>query len=250
MFSSARKAGILAEAAANLRKREPVANGSRFGRDPSREPELVFKAKDDARVPAGARAPSESSAAVAGSEQQSWWQWVDARIAACLAAHGEEVGEAVGDFCGQQVAALKRELELLRRELATVRDEVAVKNGLRDLQNEVAAARSEAPKVPALAARLEARQERLAREVETTKEKLSRVRTNQCITDYRLRKLSESAATRAQALELKIERTSFQMRELDPSAAETLRTFATETLKSTRQDETLWVLPGPTAGTA
>jgi predicted RNase H-like nuclease (RuvC/YqgF family) len=146
-------------------------------------------------------------------------------------------------------------LELLRRELATVRDEVAVERGLRDLRSEIEDARAQVPKLPAIAARLEAGQERLRREIETTQGKLSRVRTNQCITDYRLAELRKATERRSTALELKIETTvsSFEMREVHPAARAGLRAFAAETLKGTRDDGKLWLFdpnPRPRAGAA
>jgi hypothetical protein len=241
MFTSAQRQGILAEARANIAKHDRTSS-SRF--------DLVYKTKDDARAPAGddGRASSERSAAVASGSELPWWEWVDRRIEACLEAHDESVGTQVGDFCGPQFMAMKRELELLRREVTQLREQVGLERGLRDLRSEVEDARAQVPKLPAIVEGFERRQERLQREVETTKNKLSRVRVNQSMTDYRLSQLSEATAARSTAIETKIETTvsSFQMREVHPDARAALRDFAAETLKGNR-GETIWHFdPGPT----
>jgi predicted RNase H-like nuclease (RuvC/YqgF family) len=180
-----------------------------------------------------------------------WWQWVDTRIDARLEAHGESVGEALGDFCGPQFAAMKRELELLRREVVQLREQVGLERELKELRSEVGQARGEIPKVPAIVEQLEAKQARLKRELETTREKLKNMRVDQAIASYRLAELDKATAKRAKALELKVETTSFAMREIDPGAAAALRDFATKTLESARRDEKVWVFdPSPAAGTA
>lgn len=102
-FTSAQRDEILAEARANLAKRNPS----------SRQPELVYKARDNGAVPSERRT---STAAASGSSELPWWQWVDERIARSLEAHGEEIGTAIGDFCGPQFAALKRQIQLLERD--------------------------------------------------------------------------------------------------------------------------------------
>jgi hypothetical protein len=242
-FSEAQKAGIEAEARANVAKlhsaeREPA---------PSRQPELVYKTHVNDSPPA--RSPFQRSTSVAsGSSELPWWQWVDERIAACLEAYGEEIGTAIGDFCGPELAAMRREIKLLQRELVQLREQIAVERGLKALREEVEVARRVVPKVPALVEQLEAGQDKLRRELKTTNDKLSRVRVNQCMTDYRLSELRKETEARAAGMELKIESSSFVMRDIHPDARAALRDFAAEAVKNT---ETLWVFdPGATAGTA
>jgi hypothetical protein len=245
MFTSAQRQGILAEARANIAKRHDRTLSSS-----SRQPELIYKKREDAAV---ASAPSQRGASVASETEQAWWQWVDARIEAALEAHGEVVGEALGDFCGPQFAAQKGELELLRREVTQLREQVGLERGLRELRSEVEEARGQVPRLPEIVGQFKTEQARLQREVETTREKLKNLRVNQCLADRRLSQLSKATEARASAMEMKIQTTvsSFEMREVHPDAAATLRDFAAGALASHRRDERiLFVDPGPTAGTA
>jgi len=171
-FTSAQRQTILAEARANIAKRETASSRRSEG--------LVYKTNHDAAV-GSARAPSERRSAVASSEL-SWWEWTTRHVDACLTAAAEEWGGVLG----QELDAIQHELQLLRRELATVRDEVAVERGLRDLRTKIETASAQVPEVPALVAGLEKEQERLRREVETVKSKVTRVRTNQILADGRL----------------------------------------------------------------
>jgi hypothetical protein len=67
-----------------------------------------------------------------------------------------------------------------------------------EVRSEVEEARNEVPKLPAVAARLEAEQARPERELDATKKKLGRRRVNQSVTDYELRELrKETAAAKA-----------------------------------------------------
>jgi hypothetical protein len=227
MYSAAERQRILGEARKNISKHE-------------------LSKDDDAVV--------ERSAAAASGSEQAWWQWVDARIAACLEEHGESVGTAMGDFCGPQFAALKRELEVTRDEVRVLREQVGLARELAGLRAEVAQAKSEVPKLPAIAQRLEEGQARLQRELTKTKEKLGRVRVDQSVADFKLRELDKATAARSKSLEMKIETTTqkFEMSAtLHPDAAAALRSFATETLKGARQDEKIWVFdPSPAAGAA
>jgi septation ring formation regulator EzrA len=167
--------------------------------------------------------------------------------------------ERIGEEAKSEVALLRNELGLARRELDTLRAEVGLERGLRALQSDVEQARSEIPKVPAIVShleagvsQLEAGQERLQREMKTSKDKLTRVRTNQCIADYRLSELRKATEARAREIQMKFETTvsSFTMREIHPDAGAVLRDFAAEALKG-HQGETIWHFdPGPTAGTA
>jgi len=136
----------------------------------------------------------------------------------------------------------------LQREIVQLREQVGLERGLKDLRDQIATAKSEVPKVPSLVQRLEESQAKVLGEIARTRDTLKRVRVDQSLTDRRLSKLSEATAARSTALELKIERTSFQMREIDPAAGATLRDFAAEALKGTQRDEKIWVLSGSMAG--
>ena len=243
-YTPEQRHAILAQSRAILAEKNAPAAEART--QPS---DLVYKRRDDAAVEPSARASSERSTSVAsGSSELPWWQWVDERIAACLEAYGEEIGTAIGDFCGPELAAMRREIKLLQRELVQLREQIAVERGLKALREEVEVARRVVPKVPALVEQLEAGQDKLRRELKTTNDKLSRVRVDQSMIDYRLSELRKETEARAAGMELKIETSSFVMREVPPAARAALRDFANEAVKNT---ETLWCFdPGPTAGTA
>jgi hypothetical protein len=194
--------------------------------------------------------PSERSTSVASGSELSWWQWVDARIEACLEAHNEAVGTAMGEFCGPQVAALRRQIELLEREVTQLREQVGLERGLAALREEVEEARKEVPKLPAIAERLETGQARLQRELKRTQDRVTRVRVNQSMTDFKLDELSKATAKRAAGLEMKIETSvsAFAVGDIHPAAASALHDFAAEAINN---GKTIWRFdPGPTAGAA
>jgi chromosome segregation ATPase len=236
-FSAAQRDEILDQS------RELLRRTAHIGGQQHREVEIIYKRRDDALVD---HAPSERSTS-AGSEL-SWAEWVDQRIAACLEPLYESVGTAMGEYVGQQVAALKRQIELLEREIVQLREQFAIERGLRDLRSEVEAARAEVPKLPAIMGRFEKEQEGLRREVEKQKARLNRARADQSMTDYRLSELQKSAKARATEIEMKLETASFTMREVHPNAKAALRDFAAETFN---KRETLWRFdPGPAADAA
>ena len=55
------------------------------------------------------------------------------------------------DEAEDRISAVRRALELRRREFTVLREQVGLERGLRDLRVEVAEARSEVPKFPAIA---------------------------------------------------------------------------------------------------
>jgi hypothetical protein len=174
-FTQTQRASILAEARANVAKRESTS---------SRQPELVYKTRTNAAP--SARVPSERSAAVASGSSEVWWQWVDKRIDAGLEAAAEGMGQAVGEFHDEamrEIAALKRELDLTRDEVRVLREQLGLSRELAGLRSDVAQARAEVPRMPAIAAKLQSGQERLERELEATKKKLTRARADQFMTD-------------------------------------------------------------------
>jgi ABC transporter substrate binding protein len=222
-FSPAQRQAILAEARAHIAKRETAS---------PRQSEIVYKRRDNAAVGSSpARAPSERRTA-AGSSELPWWEWVERCVDARLEAAAEGMGQVLGEFHDEalrEVAALKRELDLLRQELTVLREQVGLERGLRALRSDVEQARAEVPKIPQISERLEQGQERLRRELETITSKVTRMRTNQCITDYRLAELRKATEARAAGFEVKLESTvaSFTMH---PDAGAALRDFAAATL--------------------
>jgi chromosome segregation ATPase len=157
----------------------------------------------------------------------AWWEWVDRRMDYRLDAMTEATGQVLCQFRAEardEVDIAKRELALLRRELTVLREEVGLERGLRDLRDEVEEARAKIPKFE----RLEAKQARLQCELDATKNKLNRLRTEQSITDYglsELRKKTEAAARAAVQVDVEFETARFTTT-LHPDAAAALRQFA------------------------
>jgi outer membrane murein-binding lipoprotein Lpp len=233
-FTTAQREGILAEARANLSKKTTEVRTRT-------SPEIVYKTHVNAPP-----ARDERTTPVASGAEVPWWEWVERCVDGRLTATVEGIGQAAGELHDEalrSIATLKRELDQLRQEVTALREQVGLERGLRDLREQVDQARSEVPKVPALVAGLEKGQARLRREVAATKDKLTRVRTNQCITDYRLGELRKATEARAAGMEMKIETSisAFVMREVHPDAGAALRDFATEALKDNR---TLYTLAG------
>jgi chromosome segregation ATPase len=230
---SMRREEILHQAHANLAGKHERPSSS------TREFELIHKTRDDALI--------ERSATATSASEQPWQEWVSDFVYVVLAEFAEDASKWLEE--------VRREQELLRREIAQVREQLDGERGLRDLRTEIEQARSEVPKLPTVVQRLEESQARLLGEVERTNKKLGKVRVNQSMTDYRLAELSKTAKAHAASLEMKIEKTSasFQMNAMHPDAAATLKSFATEALKGTRDDGKLWLFdpnPGTAAGSA
>jgi hypothetical protein len=253
-FSSAQRQQILSEARRNIAARANVAERESASSHRPEIPGVIYKTRvDDARS-RSARALSERSAAAESRSELPWWEWVDQRLEARLEAVYEGVGTAIADYCGPQVAALKRELELVRQEFAVLQQQVGLASGLKALREEVDRAVASVPRVPALVEQLEAGQAELKRELKATKDKLTQTRVNQTMHDYRLSELDKATKAHAAGLEMKLETTvsSFTMRESHPDARAALRNFADEALKGHR-GETIWLFdpnPRPRAGAA
>jgi chromosome segregation ATPase len=203
--------------------------------------------------------PSFKTAQIIAEAEMTWCEWVDARMDNRFDTYSEAVGKVLGEFraqarehCNREIEIVKRELELTRRELNILREEVGLERGLRDLRSEVAKARKQVPKVPSIAARLEAQQTRLQRELDATKQKVSRLRVDQSITDHGLSELGKQMATAKAAasieMELETSSTHFVMRNIDPAAAKALREFASQVIDA-RDGGAVW-LSDPVAGTA
>jgi peptidoglycan hydrolase CwlO-like protein len=121
---------------------------------------------------------------------------------------------------------------------------------LHDLQSEVAEARKQVPKLPAIVDEFDAGQTDLEAENRELKDKFGKLRVQQSITNYELRELRKQAQASAGAsIEMEFESRSahFQMKATHPDAAKALKEFATGIING-QADGTLW-LPGP-AGSA
>jgi hypothetical protein len=148
------------------------------------------------------------------------------------------------------------ERESLRREIALLRERIELDRGLKALQSEVATARADIPKLPAIVSQLQAettvaREEAdrkvtaLERELVATKKRLNRSRVDQSVMSHNLAELqrAQTAAAKTEIVEIETNTTRFTMK-LNPEAANTMRQFAQSCLDS---DE-VWI--GPPAGSA
>jgi hypothetical protein len=132
-------------------------------------------------------------------------------------------------------SALRREAELLRREFSILREEVALQRGLRDLRDEVEEACEQVPKIPAIADRLtaeqkhlEAEQARLERELAKTKDRVGKLRVDQSVTDFSLKKLEEAQQPVVELKFVTEDGCCFSLKDAHPDAIETWRKFAHE----------------------
>lgn len=156
----------------------------------------------------------------------------------------------------QEDAVTRYEIGLVRRELAMLREELGLERGLKTLHEEIATARAEIPKVSAIEARidaeqsrLEAEQERLGRELAKTKERLSKLRVNQSIADYKISGLGKQiAAPKAPVVALEVETSvsRFVLRDIHPDAAQALRDFAAQVIDA-RDGAPIWLSPAGSA---
>ena len=171
----------------------------------------------------------------------AWAAWVDDRITAAIDVNNEAVGQALGEYCGQQIAPLKREIELLRREVTQLREHVELERGLKELRTVVDAARRQVPNFPKIVERLEAGQSRLRREVADAKEKLGDLRVDASLTNHRLAELGTARAvdkSKLDELRQANEATTakidaiFPMHKIHPAAAASLRDYAADALKT------------------
>jgi hypothetical protein len=128
--------------------------------------------------------------------------------------------------------------ELLRRELAVLQKEIGLERAVRALHDEVEVAKSEIPQVPAIEARIDGRlsemaaeQKRLQDELQKTKNRVSKMRVNQSITEYSLKEsLKELQRAQKPVVELRFESVDgqFTMRDMHPDAAAAWRRFVRE----------------------
>ena len=232
MYTAAERQKILSEAHTNIaaKKRERTTSSSARGF------ELVQKTREDALVERSAAATS------AGSEHQSWQEWVSDFVYARIAEFAEDAGKQTVRWLDE----IRREQKLLEREVVQLREQLAIERGLASLRDEVADARAQVPKVPELVERLETQQARFKSELEKTQKRVSRVRVDQSIAAHRLADLAKETKKQTANVEMQIEHTvaSFKA-EIHPEAAATLRKFATETLKGTQHEkDKIWIFEG------
>jgi hypothetical protein len=148
------------------------------------------------------------------------------------------------------------EYDLLRRELAVLRGDVGVERGLQALQDAIAVAKSEVPKLPDIEARVEAKlsemvtaQSCLRGELQKMKDRLSRMRVDQSVADYKLSEfMREQAAAPKTEIEFETSTSRFVMRDISPAAARALREFAAQVIDA-RDAGPIW-LSDPAAGSA
>jgi hypothetical protein len=272
-FTPEQRQAILAEACANLAGHVPAAqcrektaarmSGSaivyktRVAKDddgPGSRTAHEVRANDDSA--SVERTPCSRNVTAKDASKMPWTDWVDAYVEDRLDAYSRDVGQVIGtkaretrEPLEEENRVLKREFELLRREFTILKHEVGLERGLRELRDEVAEARKQVPKFPAIASRLEAEQVRLQHELDATKKKLSNLRVDQSITNYNfgeMRKQMDASAGASVELEFESRSSHFQMKANHPDAARALK-FAARIING-EVDGTIW-LPGP-AGTA
>ena len=143
----------------------------------------------------------------------------------------------------QDINVLRRELELLRREFTVLQEQVGLERGLRDLRDEVAEARKQMPKVPAIEQRLRAEatiarvdigveQSKLRHDLEATKRTVSVLRARHSNTDFNLGRFMRSMRG-IQTNEIEYESASERLvirQRVHPDAARALREFAAKVI--------------------
>jgi hypothetical protein len=256
MFTQAHAQRVMAQARVILAN-EKRDRASAHDRSSAPKLDLVFKTRDDAQLPADdadddddtARARSVS---VASGSELPWQEWVESFVDDRLLAAVDQIGKEAGELLDE----LRRELRLLQREIVQVREQLGLARELKELRGQIETAKNQVPKLPELMSGLKQDQTRLQREVARTKEKVSKLRADQSIADFKLNELRKATAARSTAIEAKVETTvsTFRMQQIDPDAAAALKSFATATLESSqRNDGKLWLFdpnPGPAAGSA
>jgi hypothetical protein len=214
---------------------------------------LVHKtrmARDDDFAEPATTTRAVTAPAATSSEQQPWWEWVqehvDYRFNVLSEACGTALGEMTRDLWDQAKkadASLKADVKLLRREIALLREEVKAERGLHELNRQVAEARAEMPKLPAIEARLRgeasiarvdigAEQAKLRAELETTKRTVSVLRARSTNLNSNLSQFMRGVQD-VQTNEIEYESAEQRMiirRKIHPEAAEALREFASKVI--------------------
>jgi hypothetical protein len=146
-----------------------------------------------------------------------------------------EEAKAAREQQEEKDALARYEIGVVRRELATLREEVALERGFQVLKAEIAVAKAEIPRLPEIEARVDAKQSKLAaeqkrleQELAKQKDRLGRLRVDQSVTAFSVKKLEEA---RKPIVELKFvteDGCCFSLKDAHPDAIETWRKFAHE----------------------
>lgn len=125
------------------------------------------------------------------------------------------------------------EVDLLKREVAVLREQIGLQKELEELRKQVVVAKSEIPSVPAIEARVDAKQRQIAAEQEHLKEELvkqkdriGRLRVDHSLTDYRLSTFMEEQETGKADIQFEVNTSRFTLRDIHPEAAQALKDFA------------------------
>ena len=148
-----------------------------------------------------------------------------------LERHAKELRD---EIAVKGAAMAQGEEDALRREVAALREQIGLQRELESLRAQVAVAKAEIPQVPAIEARLNGEQaelkrelDRQARELAKQKDRLGKLRVDQSMTDFSLKKL-ERAQQPVVELKFVTEDGQFTMRDMHPDAAAAWRRFARE----------------------
>jgi chromosome segregation ATPase len=149
-----------------------------------------------------------------------------------LERHAKELRD---EIAVKRAALAQDEGDALRREVAALREQIGLQRELESLRAQVAVAKAEIPKVPAIEARIDAElathkaeQKRLEGELAKTKDRVGKLRVDQSVTDFSLKKLEQ---TQQPVVELKFvteDGCCFSLKDAHPDAIETWRKFAHE----------------------
>ena len=146
------------------------------------------------------------------------------------------------EILGMTVSEIRREMRThveaavgkFEREIAVLQKELALERGFQALKAEIAAAKGEIPRVPEIEARVNAshaelkrEQGRLQRELARTKDRVSKMRVDQSITDHELQKHIKQSAPVVE-LHFQTSQNSFVVRDLHADAAAAWRDFCND----------------------
>ena len=197
---------------------------------------LTYKVNHDARV-SGSWAIAPPKAAPV--QQSAWWEWVKTHVDREIDALREATGQALAMKAGEVRAALSAEIDLIKRQVAQLRAEFDADRGIKALQAEIAAARASVPKLPAIAADLEAEQAamrkeiaRLTRELTAAQTRITNVHVELSQTRYDLSKLESKTPKPVVTVTLSTPQSSFVVRDDDPGASAAWQRFLENVVQS------------------
>jgi len=152
-------------------------------------------------------------------------------------------------------AYVEAEVGKLAREIFVLRSELALERQVRALHDEVAAAREAVPKLPEIEGRINAKQsklaaeqERLERELAKTKDRVSKMRVDQSVADYELKKHIKQSKPAVELHFLTAE-ASFAVRDLHPDAAAAWREFCSDLMSEQQNQGASLRITDPTSPT-